>query len=602
MTPTLLNNRYRVLQVVGSGGFGETFLAEDTQMPSGRRCVIKQLKPVANNPQVYQLVQQRFQQEAAILEELGDRSNQIPRLYAYFSENGQFSLVQEYIEGQTLSQKLQQQGLLNETAVQEILINILPVLDFVHSKRMVHRDIKPDNIILRFSDGKPVLIDFGAVKLTMQTEIAASENSNLSIVIGTPGFMPMEQSVGKPVFSSDLYSLGLTAIYLLTGRIPQQLPFDTMTGETIWRQFALNINPNLAEVLDKAIRKSPRDRYMNAKEMLVALQAAMNPISPTLPPSQPTVITAPPPPSAPSSAPTTQPVASPYQQPHQQPYQHQQQHQQQPISPQIPQIIPRKNELAPWQQGVIIGSAIGVCVVGGLLLIRGQTSTQPESTTTVLESRNSPISSNPISSNPISSEKQENPTKIQSNTSSSTTTSSSRNQRPIRIKPTSTTPTSSNTPIPQPSETPEVTSTPNPETSSAPTSTITQGEAKEVIHKWLKAKQVMFAPPYDVQPAEELTTGEQYEQVAGTDGSINSLKNDGQYYKYGVQTIDGVDEFSVNDNQAIIQVKVTEDRTLFNQNGSVVPKETDFKTRTVRYTLQLVDERWKIASTQVMNN
>ncbi|MFH7025913.1 MAG: IMS domain-containing protein [Heteroscytonema crispum UTEX LB 1556] len=577
MTPTLLNNRYRVLQVVGSGGFGETFLAEDTQMPSGRRCVIKQLKPVANNSQVYQLVQQRFQQEAAILEELGDRSNQIPRLYAYFFENGQFYLVQEYIEGQTLSQKLQQQGLLNETAVQEILINILPVLDFVHSKRMVHRDIKPDNIILRFADGKPVLIDFGAVKVTMQTEIATSGNSNPSIVIGTPGFMPTEQSVGRPVFSSDLYSLGLTAIYLLTGRIPQQLPFDTMTGEIIWRQFAFNINPNFAEVLDKAVRKSPRDRYMNAKEMLAALQTAINPIPPTLPPSQPTVITAPPPPSAPA----TQPVASAYQQ----------QYQQQAVSPQTPQIITRKNGLAPWQQGVIIGGAIGVCVVGGLWLIRGQTPTQPESTTTVLES-----STSPISSSPISSQKEEKPTQIQSNTSS-TTTSSNRNPKPIRIKP-----TSSNTPISQPSQTPDIPSTPNPETSSPPTSTITQKEAKEVINKWLQAKRVMFAPPYNVQPAAELTTGEQYEQVAGTDGSINSLKNDGQYYKYGVQTIDSVDEFSVNDNQAIIQVKVTEDRTLFNQDGSIVPKETDFKTRTVRYSLQFVDKRWKIASTQIMSN
>ncbi len=261
MAMLLLNNRYQVLRVLGSGGFGETFLAEDTQMPSSRRCVIKQLKPVADNPQIYQIIQQRFQQEAAILEELGDHNSQIPRLYAYFAEGGQFYLIQEYIEGQTLTQKLQQQGILSEIEVKEILINILLILEYVHSKGIVHRDIKPDNIILRFADGKPVLIDFGAVKVTMGTIMTGSGNSNQSIVIGTPGFMPMEQSVGRPVFSSDLYSLGLTAIYLLTGKIPQELPTDPARGDILWRHHAPYLRQNLASVLDKAIQQSPRDSF-----------------------------------------------------------------------------------------------------------------------------------------------------------------------------------------------------------------------------------------------------------------------------------------------------------------------------------------------------
>lgn len=97
MNQQILNNRYRIINTLASGGFGETFLAQDTQMPSGRFCVIKQLKPIVNNPQIYQLVQERFQREAAILEELGETNNQIPRLYAYFTENGQFYLVQEWI-------------------------------------------------------------------------------------------------------------------------------------------------------------------------------------------------------------------------------------------------------------------------------------------------------------------------------------------------------------------------------------------------------------------------------------------------------------------------------------------------------------------------
>jgi serine/threonine-protein kinase len=173
MMQTLLNNRYRIIRALGAGGFGETHLAEDIEMPSGRRCVIKQLKPMTNDPQLYQLVKERFQREAAILEELGSASNQIPKLYAYFESNGQFYLVQEWIEGVTLATKAQQDGNLSESSVKEILIGLLPVLDYVHGKRIVHRDIKPENIILRALDGKPVLIDFGAVRETMGTIVTS---------------------------------------------------------------------------------------------------------------------------------------------------------------------------------------------------------------------------------------------------------------------------------------------------------------------------------------------------------------------------------------------------------------------------------------------
>ncbi len=203
MMPPLLNNRYRLIRKLGSGGFRETFLVEDSQMPSSRRCVLKQLKPVTNNPQIYQLVQARFQREAAILEELGEGSTQIPKLYAYFSEEGQFYLVQEWIPGKNLTQKMVQEGQLSESSVKEILKSILPVLDYVHSKRMIHRDIKPDNIILRDSDHQPVLIDFGAVKETMGTVLNSQGNTTSSIVIGSPGFMPSEQAAGRPTLAGS---------------------------------------------------------------------------------------------------------------------------------------------------------------------------------------------------------------------------------------------------------------------------------------------------------------------------------------------------------------------------------------------------------------
>lgn len=275
MTLTLLNNRYRVLQTLGGGGFSNTFLAEDTHMPSARRCVIKQLKPVTNDPQTYKIVQERFQREAAVLEDLGDGNNQIPKLYAYFSEGGQFYLIQEYIEGDTLTKRVEKQGVMGENEVRQLLVSLLPVLDYVHSRQMVHRDIKPDNIIIRNRDNLPVLIDFGAVKEAMNTVVNDPRNSAQSMVIGTPGFMPSEQAGGRPDYGSDLYSLGLTAVFLLTGKMPQELETDPRTGELIWRRYAPNnINSNLAMVLDQAIRFNLRDRFGKAKAMLNALQSA----------------------------------------------------------------------------------------------------------------------------------------------------------------------------------------------------------------------------------------------------------------------------------------------------------------------------------------
>ncbi|KOP26905.1 protein kinase [Hapalosiphon sp. MRB220] len=394
---TLLNNRYQVIQTLGGGGFGETFLAEDTQMPSRRRCVIKQLKPIQDNPQVYQLVQQRFQREAAILEELGDGSDQIPRLYAYFSENGQFYLVQEYIQGQTLTAKMQQQGVMSESAVKEILTSILPVLDYVHSKGIVHRDIKPDNILIRYADGKPILIDFGAVKETVGTVMTPSGNSTRSIVIGTPGFMPSEQTVGRPMFASDIYSLGLTAIYLITGKVPQELGTDPATGGVLWRQYALNVTPTFAAILDKAIQYHPSDRFVSAKEMLQALHTGTAPFPPTVPYTPPTV-----PPIAPT-APYQPPAAATV------------------PSPQTPQntvaVSPANSYQPPTNQntgsgkrGILIGSIVGGLIGASVIIsfalsnrqqpepITQQPTTSPsEPTTASVEPEQSPTTSKPTS-------------------------------------------------------------------------------------------------------------------------------------------------------------------------------------------------------------
>lgn len=280
MTTTLLNNRYQVIEVLGAGGFGETFLAEDTYMPSRRRCVIKQLKPIAaNDPQTYQLIRQRFEREAATLEFLGEGSDQIPKLYAYFLENGEFYLVQEWIQGQTLTQIVAAKGLINEATVREILLRLLSVLDYVHSKGIIHRDIKPDNIILRLSDAKPFLIDFGAVKETIRSIVSSPGYPTQSLVMGTPGYMPSEQAAGRPVYATDIYSLGLTAIYLLTGVHPRELEINQQTGEISWQQYAPNVSPDLAMILNRAIKPHASDRFSTASKMLHALQSTTNTVN-----------------------------------------------------------------------------------------------------------------------------------------------------------------------------------------------------------------------------------------------------------------------------------------------------------------------------------
>lgn len=154
----------------------------------------------------------------------------------------------------------------------------------------------------------------------------------------------------------------------------------------------------------------------------------------------------------------------------------------------------------------------------------------------------------------------------------------------------------SNNSIPEP----VVTKVPSPAPYFPPPSSISQEQAVELIDTWLQAKRVMFAPPYNRQAADEITTGEHYKKAVGMNGTIDWLKSSNAYYKYGVQNIEGVDIFAVNDNQATIQLRVTEDRTFY-RNGKIDAKETDFKTRRVRYSLELSDGQWKIASSQILH-
>ena len=273
---------YPIIKKLGEGGFGTTYLATNTLMPSQPYCVVKQLTPTSTDPKVQQLIKDRFKQEAITLESLGKDSNgKVPSLYAYFVEQGEFYLIQEYIDGQTLNERVQAQGLFTEIQVRQLLTDLLPTLVYVHQRGIVHRDIKPENIMVCHRDNKPILIDFGAVKETMSTMMSASGNNTRSIVIGTPGFMPIEQMSGRPMFASDIYALGLTAIYLLTGKMPAEIETDPYSGNINWQSLAPSISPQLAEVLNKAIQPSSRDRYKNAQEMLQDLNISSSPFTPS---------------------------------------------------------------------------------------------------------------------------------------------------------------------------------------------------------------------------------------------------------------------------------------------------------------------------------
>lgn len=275
MIGKLLDHRYQVIRVLAMGGFGQTYIAQDTRRPGNPLCVVKHLKP-GTDPRVFDTAKRLFNSEAETLEKLGNH-DQIPRLLAYFDENQEFYLVQEYIEGHTLAEELIPGKRWSESEVIQLLQEVLEILEFVHRQGVIHRDIKPDNIIRRASDNKLVLVDFGAVKQLRTQLVTAGGQPSATVVIGTPGYMPTEQGQGKPRPNSDIYSLGIIAIQALTGLSPTELQEDPETGEIIWRH-SVTVNHRLAAVLTKMVRYHFKDRYLNATQALQACKEAINPV------------------------------------------------------------------------------------------------------------------------------------------------------------------------------------------------------------------------------------------------------------------------------------------------------------------------------------
>ena len=274
----LLGDRYRALQLVSQGGIGRTFLAIDEHDSRQPRCIIKQLSPQNQGTNNLEKATELFRQEVARLMELGGHP-QIPQLLAYFDSQEQTSigemrpprsstpaLVQAWIEGQSLAQQLETEGAFSETQIRQILMELLPVLQFVHDRGVIHRDINPENIIRRPNEHQLVLVDFSAAKFTSKTALRQT-----GTLIGSAAYTAPEQLMGKAEISSDLYSLAVTCIHLLTHIHPFDL-FNSLEGIWVWQDYLTNpVSDPLRQILNKMLESAVKNRYPSAQDVLTHL-------------------------------------------------------------------------------------------------------------------------------------------------------------------------------------------------------------------------------------------------------------------------------------------------------------------------------------------
>lgn len=257
----ILHSRYQILRKLAEGGFGTVYLAQDNLYQN--QCVVKKLHSDSDKVEI---MKRLFQEEATILQKLDHP--QIPHLIDNFEENKEYYLVQEYIEGHTLTKELIPKQPWAENQVIELLKEGLSILEYIHSRGVIHRDIKPDNFIRRRQDGKLVLIDFGAVK---KFNVEQSQLINKTVTVGTYGYMPIEQALGQPRKNSDIYALGMIGIQALTGIDVMALKQDEQ-GEIIWQEFA-QVTSFLASIFTQMVRSHYLHRYQSATEALKALQS-----------------------------------------------------------------------------------------------------------------------------------------------------------------------------------------------------------------------------------------------------------------------------------------------------------------------------------------
>ncbi|BAZ37803.1 serine/threonine protein kinase [Calothrix sp. NIES-4101] len=262
----LFRDRYEILRILGRGGFGVTFLAKNMSLPGNPLCVIKQLCPKVTKPKSWQRACVRFEKEAKTLGKLGTHS-QIPMLLDYFETNGEFYLVQEYVRGLTIAREIRKNGTKNEAQVKQFLRELLPVLQYIHKNGVIHRDIKPHNLLRCDDDGRLVLIDFGAVKEELVKNSDGESKSATTNFVGTMGFAPPEQFSLRPVYASDIYAVGVTSLFLLTGKAPLEFDYDADTGEISWQR-EVQISEHFAQVLTKMVKIPLEERYKTTEDVM----------------------------------------------------------------------------------------------------------------------------------------------------------------------------------------------------------------------------------------------------------------------------------------------------------------------------------------------
>ena len=265
-----LNERYRVLRILGNGRCGQTFLAEDSKATVEPRCVIKQFEPEAKDTLSLRKAKYLFAREVKVLKILG-KNDRIPKLLAYFREGDRFYLVHEFIDGNDLAEELSPSKLWSVEETIALLREILEIVEVAHREKVIHQDIKPTNIIRRKSDGKLILIDFGSVKKIYNQIANAEGKTEITVPIGTPGYMAPEQKSVRPKLASDIYAVGMIGIYALTGVEPKQISLEHQTETVQWRSL-VHIDEKLAKILDRMVSPNLKQRYLSSAEPLQSIR------------------------------------------------------------------------------------------------------------------------------------------------------------------------------------------------------------------------------------------------------------------------------------------------------------------------------------------